>query len=103
MKSIIERLWYRWVVYPYQSVVVRDGRGHTLTIPREWLHDLVLAEILNAAEAQEKRLVWESEYFWRVSVDGMRSIIEIAQQYDDSEIALIAVMVETSAAADLDD
>ena len=81
-----------------ELTTVIDSAGNPLRIEREFLEAAIRSELLDLGAGQ--RLVWHENYTITMGLRELRSIVHIAQHYDDEDIALIAIAAEATFAED---
>lgn len=74
-----------------RPVVVIGRDGNPLTIPNHLAEAAFQAELIDAGDVYDKQLVWHADWHFVMDFGTLRSVVELAQQHDDPEIALVAV------------
>jgi len=77
------------------KLLLMDPMGHPLFIHPDDLDLAIRAELIDAAAAQEDRLVYEEGWEWPINLWGLRNIIAAAHNEPDPDMALLHIITSS--------
>jgi len=77
----------------FRKALVFDTNHHPLFISPEDINLAIKAELIDAADEQEGKLVYQENWQWPIDIWGLRNLIAIAHQEPNPDIALMSIVL----------